>query len=218
MSKQRPYIGPSDAQANADALARRAAPYAPEHDRSKRFLPHGFDQLRRWFLAQWKDELPTDIHGAGEETERPGRILRDDGSGVTDPGGGNALGAPSYLPEFRVLIYGLENGDGTTRPGETQTEYATSGGHVETSKSYAYPLRWTITFLERQHPLMAAVLRRMGRMDGEYHGVSVTCGTCTSAVVLPDEYTEAIARRALALAAEAYRAEPEARAIGRNIA
>jgi hypothetical protein len=207
----------SDSQANAEALTRRGLPYQPEHEQSRApFLPRGFDALRHWFVAQWKDEMPPDIHVNGIELEKPGRILRKDGSGVTDPGGGNGLGSPALQSEFRLLIVGMENEDGTTRPGETRTEYATSGGHMETTKSYATPLRWTITFIERQHPLMAMILRRMGRMDGEYHGVTVTCSTCTGSVTLPDEYTEAIARRALVLAAETFRAEPEPRYLQRK--
>jgi hypothetical protein len=99
------------------------------------------------------------------------------------------------------------------------TEYATSGGATEANKSYAYPLRWTVTFMaDHGHPLMARILRRMGRMDGEYRGITVTCETCQTFVTLPDEYSEAIARRALTVAAESFRSEPQARIITRDVA
>ena len=169
----------------------------------RRFTPSSFGQLVRWFTQAWRAEVPDEIHAGGIEKTRPGRIERGDGSGVTDPGGGNRLGAPAYRPDFRAYVFGSSAG----------TEYAQAGDRPDLTESYSTPMRWTVEFLERSsHPLLAAVLRRLGR-TGEWRGISVTCSTCTTSVTLPDEYAEAIARDALNLAAKHYREEPEARAV-----
>lgn len=196
-----------------DRRLERERPYLAEHaaSRSATFVPRGFDGLRRWFLRQWRDELPEEIHTVGVEFEKPGVITRENGTVVTDPGGGSRLGSPAFAPAFRVLLTGIERADGTIQPAEARTEHAVSDGRAEATRSYATPLRWTIAFLERRRPLIAAVLRRLGRTDGDWQGLAVTCGTCRSAVTLPDEYAEAIARVALAAAAEAYRTAPVAR-------
>lgn len=182
----------------------RERPFLDEHHASRsRFLPLSFDGLRRWFIGQWHDELPGDIHGAGVEWEKPGRIVRADGSGVTDPGGGNSLGAPAYRPGFRRFLTGSS----------AQVEHPTYDGATQPTTSYATPLRWAVDFVGRGSPAIAAALRWLARNDGDWHGLSIDCGTCGSRVVLPSEYAEAVARRGLELVARSFRAEPAPRSV-----
>ena len=179
----------------------------------RRFTPSSFGQLVRWFTQAWRAEVPDEIHAGGIEKTRVGEIERGepvDGGYAgparvkeADPGGGNRLGAPAYRPDFRAFVFGSAAG----------TEYAQAGERPDLTESYSTPMRWTVEFLERsRHPLLAAVLRRLGR-TGEWRGISVTCSTCTTSVTLPDEYAEAIARDALGMAVKHYREEPEARAV-----
>ena len=183
----RPYIGPSESQSRAVY--------------GRRFVPASFDKLVRWFVQGYRAEVP----GGRKGDEYIGGVWRDrkrmtDEKGY-EPVGGSALGAPRESEPLAAYLY-----DPTSR-----TEQAKGGDLPDLYASYATPMRWTVEWLERtRHPLMAAVLRRLGR-TGDWHGLSVTCSTCSGSVTLPDEYAEAIARDALTLAAKHYREEPEAR-------
>ena len=174
----------SDAQANAEAVAKRERQYASEHARSlQRPEPRGLDALRRWFLAAWEGELKGRMHAAGVEWETPGRIERGDGSGVTDPGGGNGLGSPRWDGSTRAHLFGPAN-------------------RTDADGSYSEPMHWTIDYLRRTHPLKAALLRRLGMGAPP----SVTCPGCS--VSLPDEYADSIWRDALGLAYRHHREAP----------
>jgi len=66
---KRPYIGPSDAQANAEALARRSAPYTAASDTSVRIAwdwrnrqPRDLREAVRMCRAAYADEVPTKLH------------------------------------------------------------------------------------------------------------------------------------------------------------
>ncbi len=173
-------------------VRKRDRPYHEGYVQSiqrRAFRPQDFRRRLVAFMEQWRDETPGDIHASGVEWEKPGRIIRGDGTGVSDPGGGSRQGAPRYTGASRSYIEGMDS----------RTERATSGGEQEMGESYATPMRWAVRFIERsRHPLLAAVLRWIGA-SGDYRDLAVTCGTCTSAVTLPDEYSEAIAREALRL-------------------
>lgn len=65
----RPYLGPSDAQANAEALARRAAPAALEHQESIRRSwdyrarqPRDLREAVRMVRRAYQDEIPEQLH------------------------------------------------------------------------------------------------------------------------------------------------------------
>ena len=144
------------------------------------FAPKGLPGMLRWFVRSWRDEVPTDIHAGGIEPE-------------------SQLGAPKLAGDFRAYISGAHG----------RTTYAWSDGRPESTETYVTPMLWTLRFLERnRHPLIAAVLRALGRSAGDYRSLTMTCTTCASSVTLPDEYAEAIARDALHLAWEHYREAP----------
>lgn len=176
----------SDAQANAEAVARRERGYGIEHATSARraavrSIPVGLDAMLRGFLRAWESEIKGRLHGQGVEWETPGRIERADGTGVTDPGGGNALGSPRYDAETRAHLFG--------RPNRTDAD-----------GMYVAPMHWTVEWLRQRHPLKAALLRLIG-LGGDWRTqVSVSCPACQHSVTLPDEYAEAVARDALGLA------------------
>lgn len=178
----------SDAQANAEAVAKRERQYATEHNRSKadravRIIPRGLDAMKRAFLVQWEGELKGRMHGQGVEWETPGRIEREDGTGVNDPGGGNALGSPCWDASTRAHLFGRAN-------------------RVDKDGTYVEPMHWTVIWLEQQHPLKARLLRAFG-MGASFE---VRCPSCS--VTLPDEVSEAVARDALGLAFRYYQDAP----------
>ena len=159
--------------------------WAIQHSESvtrKAFMPQGLSGMLRWFVKAWRDEVPVTMHAGGIEPD-------------------SQLGAPKLAPAFRAYVEGRHG----------RTEHAWSDGRPESSETYATPLLWTLRWLERnRHPLVAAVLRRLGRSAGDYRSLTMTCSTCASSVTLPDEYAEAIARDALNLAWEHYRDAPSA--------
>jgi len=91
--RRRPYLGPSDSQANADALARRSATYADEHAKSweVRFdrpshEPRDLRELVRCLRRAYADEVPARMHTAQVD----------------------AGGTPAYAPEFARYLYGSD--------------------------------------------------------------------------------------------------------------
>jgi hypothetical protein len=69
MSKRRPYIGPSEAQANADALYRRSAPFTEAASASVRVAwdwrqrqPRDLREAVRMARAAYADEVPPKLH------------------------------------------------------------------------------------------------------------------------------------------------------------
>lgn len=151
--------------------------------------PTRLSGLVAWFVRSWESEVPRTTHASGVEWEGPGRIVRSDGTGVSDPGGGNEQGAPRWNGEARAYVFG-----GTK-------------SYTDTDGWYVLPMHWTVDWLGMRHPLKAALLRMIGR-GGDWHRVSVTCPACDSRVLLPDEYAEAVARDALGLAYRHYERAP----------
>ena len=69
VSKRRPYIGPSDAQANAEALARRGSPYGTASEGSIRVAwdfrnrePRDLREAVRLCRRAYADEIPVKLH------------------------------------------------------------------------------------------------------------------------------------------------------------
>jgi hypothetical protein len=69
MSRRRPYIGPSDAQANADALARRGAPYTAASGQSfavawdwRKRQPKNLREAVDMCRSVYASEVPTKLH------------------------------------------------------------------------------------------------------------------------------------------------------------
>jgi hypothetical protein len=117
--RRRPYLGPSDAQANADALARRSATYADEHARSweVRFdrpshEPRDLRELVRCLRRAYADEVPGRLHTS-----------QVDGGGT-----------PAYAPEFARYLYG--------------SEFATDQGDGATTETYLTPFRRALASMD----------------------------------------------------------------------
>jgi hypothetical protein len=144
-----------------------------------------------WFLGQWRDELPEQLHTRGVEWSSPGRIVRSSGAAVTDPGGGDLLGSPRLDPAYRDFLLG----------DDWRRENPSSDGQPERTETYATPLRATIRFMERRRPLSARWLRALGRAGGDWREVGVTFN-------LPDELAEHVTAGALREAWFSYREEP----------
>jgi len=106
VSKRRPYIGLSDAQANADALARRAAPYASESASSFRVAwdfrsrePADLRECVRMIRRAYSDEVPSRIHEGY------------DSIGID--------GTPKWTTKAEGYIFGSPSGDDSRRNPET---------------------------------------------------------------------------------------------------
>jgi len=171
----------SDAQANAEAVARRDSRYAGEHLASRaRFSPTGFGPMLAMFVSAWEAEYKMRMHATGIEAEPPGRIVRADGSGVTDPGGGNALGSPAFDGETRARIFG-------------------SPRRRDADGNLAEPMHDAVDRLrvELRRPLMAALLSAIGRGASWADAARVVCPDCNTAIPLPSEYARAVTRDAL---------------------
>ena len=193
------------------ARSRLDRPYADEHAASARHAmdrgsePPGFGPLLSWFVACWAEELPRSVHAAGVEWATPGRVVRSDGSAVTDPGGGNALGSPRYDGTFRRRIIEGRCSD---------TEHPVSDGRAEVGDAYATPLHQTIAWLDRRRPLIGAWLRALGRHGGDWRAVGqlgLVIDDRGIRIPIPDEYAEEITRGALRLCWRAFREEPSVR-------
>ena len=172
---------------NAETLAQRDRRYALEHDASRRrSRPLGFPAMLRDFVIIWEGEIATRIHASGVEWEPPGRIVREDGTGVTDPGGGNELGSPRFAGETRAFLFGRAD-------------------RVDIDGNPTTAMHAAVERLSRQrrHQLKGAVLRMVGRGGGAA-AIPVACPQCGAVAALPDEYAEAILRDALALAFRLY--------------
>jgi hypothetical protein len=149
--------------------------------------------LMAWFLRQYRDEVPPDIHTSGVEWEPPGDIVRGDLSVAADPGGGSASGSPRWTGAFRHYV---------TDTGADRVENAFSDGTPEAGLSYALPMRATMARLSREgHPMLMVWARRVAMADGDYREVGLRSG-------IIDEYAEAITRDALGLLWRTFREVP----------
>jgi hypothetical protein len=102
MSKRRPYIGPSEAQANAEALMRRSAPYTKAADASVRIAwdwrkrqPKDLREAVRMVQAAYASEVPTKLHEAAiGEGGTPKMTARAEGYIFGNPKSDNAARNP----------------------------------------------------------------------------------------------------------------------------
>lgn len=186
-------------------------PFATEHGASvrrameQRAVEPGFSALLAWFVDRFTEELPKNVHAAGVEWATPGRIVRSNGTGVTDPGGGNALGSPRFDGTFRRR---------TLEGAASDTEHPVSDSREEIGEAYATPLHQTIAFLDRRRPLIAGWLRALGRHGGDWRAVGqlgLIIDDRGMRIPIPDEYAEEITRGALRLCWRAFREEPVTR-------
>lgn len=140
---RRPYIGPSEAQSNAEALARRSSPYTLPHETSVRLAWGGTrdpDNLReavRRVRRMYADEVPDRLHeaalgddGTPRMTARAvGYIMGDhrgDDAG-TDPETGQRDLLGYYHAPFRAALANLEHGSESERKRAAIVSHITIG-------------------------------------------------------------------------------------------
>lgn len=119
----RSYIGPSDAQANAEALARRETPYTAAFDMSVRVAwdwhrrePTDLREAVRMVRRAYSDEVPAKLHEGSE-------CIGPDGTPkMTTRAEGYIFGLPQasdksdfYRSPFRAMLDHMEHGDEANR-------------------------------------------------------------------------------------------------------
>lgn len=139
---RRPYQGPSDSQANAEALARRDAGYAVPHEVSlarswdfRRREPTDLREAVRMVRRAYADEVPARLH------EGPDSIGPDGTPKMTARAEGYIFGSPQgsdrsdpdqlvsfYHSPFRARLSQLERGDETERKHAALVAHVTIGG------------------------------------------------------------------------------------------
>lgn len=165
-----------------DAIVR---PHADAHEDSIRrqmknagVMPRGLQALLRWFLAEWADEVPMRLHGAGQERMPPGSIVRSDLTVVKDPGGPDRTGAPRHSDEWRRYV---ENSDRETNA----------------DGSYVRPMHAALSMLagrsrDGAYPFMARYLMSVAFANGDWEHVAARQGVPAAVAVV---YTEEALRR-----------------------
>jgi hypothetical protein len=146
MAKRRPYIGTSEAQSNAEALARRAAPYATASEMSfevswdwRKREPRDLREAVRMARKAYSDEVPTKLHegydsigegGVPKMTARAegylfGRADADDAGRDAETGQRDLLG--HYFAPFRAHLAQMERGDESSRKRAAIVSHVTIG-------------------------------------------------------------------------------------------
>lgn len=140
MSKRRPYVGPSESQSNAEALARRDSPYSAAsgasftvnwdwHRREPTDLRDAVRQVRR----AYSDEVPDDLHEKGElgigEDGTPKWTAKAAGYIFGDPGSGTDTDAAIgwYHAPFRAHLDNMQHGDEASRHRAAIVSHVTIG-------------------------------------------------------------------------------------------
>lgn len=124
---RRPYMGKSEAQANADALARRGSPYTAASEVSFRVRwdwsrrePADLREAVRMVQRAYSDEVPPKLH------EGPDSIGPDGTPKMTPQAEGYIFGSPGanddpdagmsyYRSPFRAALAGMSKGQETER-------------------------------------------------------------------------------------------------------
>lgn len=134
MSKRRPYRGLSDAQANAEALARRGAPFSAPSEASFRVAwdyrqrePADLREAVRAVRAAYADEVPTKLHEGCDsigEGGTPKMTPRAEGYLFGSPGSDDAARNPEtgerdavgyFHSPFRARLDEMTRGDEASR-------------------------------------------------------------------------------------------------------
>lgn len=134
MSSRRPYIGPSDSQSNAEALARRGSPYSVSHDISVRRAwdwrkrqPTDLREVVRAVCMAYADEPPMKLHegpdsigpdGTPKMTTRAEGYIFGAASGSDariDPETGQLDALGYFHSPFRAALDNLAHGNETAR-------------------------------------------------------------------------------------------------------
>lgn len=146
-NNRRPYIGPSEAQANAEALARRGAPYAGSSDASfrqawdwRRREPVNLREAVRMVRRAYADEVPAKLHEGPDsigEGGTPKMTARAEGYIFGSPRGSDVRHDPEtgqpdlisyYHSPFRARLDELAHGDDTQRLIAQIVSHVTIGG------------------------------------------------------------------------------------------
>jgi hypothetical protein len=129
---RRPYIGLSDAQANADALVRRSAPFAVESEASIRSAwdfrtrePADLREAVRMIRRAYADEVPTKLHDHNIGIDgTPRWTTRAEGYIFGSPSGDDARTNPEngerdlvgyFHSPFRAALDNMAHGDEATQ-------------------------------------------------------------------------------------------------------
>jgi hypothetical protein len=143
VSKRRVYLGPSDAQANAEALARRGLPYSAASQASyvvswdwHRRAPETLRDAVHMIQRAYADEVPAKLHDGPD-------AIGDDGTPrMTAQAQGYIFGRPDaddsqrgeqpltayYLTPFRATMARLERSDEVSRRDARIVQHITFGG------------------------------------------------------------------------------------------
>lgn len=162
MSKRRPYIGPSESQAaaNAQVVYRREREWSIPHDASVRVsmdfrqrIPDDLRGLVRAARRAYEDEVPTKLHdaqigegGTPQLTERFVGYL--DRPGATDAPPGERPLASYHLTPFRATLDRMEKGDVHRKRRAAIVRHITIGGQEPA----------TAAIMEQAHPLDARLV------------------------------------------------------------
>ena len=153
-------LSKSEAQANAEALVRRSAPYSQSHAASVSFafdyrahIPDDLRGLVRAARRAYEDEVPTKLHdaqigegGTPQLTERFVGYL--DRPHATDAPPGERPLASYHLTPFRATLDRMEKGDVHRKRRAAIVRHITIGGQEPV----------TAAILEEAHPLDARLV------------------------------------------------------------
>jgi hypothetical protein len=172
MSK-RPYIGKSDAQSNAEALAARGLPYTAASQVSFRLKwdwhrrePRDLREAVRMARQAYQEEVPVKLHDTDIGPDGTPRMsARAEGYIFGSP---TASDAPRdepalvsyYLAPFRATLSGMERGDEATRKRAAVVSHITIGsqGPQEAAISEGVPA-WCAKLVA--YDALSAFLRRL---------------------------------------------------------
>lgn len=143
----RPYIGPSDAQANAEALARRGAPYSAESAASfhlawdfRRREPRDLRDAVRQVRLAYSDEVPAKLHEGADSIGPDGTprwTAKAEGYVFGSPSGDDAQRNPEtgerdilgyFHSPFRACLFNMAHGDAVTQRLGRIVEHVAIGG------------------------------------------------------------------------------------------
>jgi hypothetical protein len=163
---RKPYIGPSDAQANAEALARRGLPYSAASGASfsvqwnwHRREPRDLREAVRMVRKAYADEVPTKLHdgpdaigpdGTPRMTARAEGYIFGSPTADDTPKGEDAL-VGYYLAPFKATMHRMIAGNEQDRRYAAIVSHITIGdqGGVEAAIALGVP-RWC-AYLVAEH-------------------------------------------------------------------